>query len=238
MMDTPQDQNSRVQAHRQQALDTVKHALDTGKFAWQEATNLFNAYVDECHRLIDKALNQREQALACHKGCSDCCTLFVNITYDEVLNIARVILQLPLRQQVILRSRNLLHCAKIEEAEATDAPQAYRALQLRCMFLGEDGACLIHPARPLACRHHHSFDVTYCQGGAEALQHLGRIRVGVGAFQAKAELLRPEYEKQPEFTRWEGELHTMLRPFLFGKNNRALQQSARARGSSNEFFQS
>jgi hypothetical protein len=37
----------------------------------------------------------------------------------------------------------------------------------RCAFLGDDSSCLVHQARPFACRNHHSLEVERCKRSFE-----------------------------------------------------------------------
>lgn len=204
----------RLEAHQQQSQKVVEDAMASGGFQLESAAEVFNAYADECHQQIDARLEQRRERLACEKGCHHCCSLYVDVTFDEVLSLRRHLLRLPQHLRRVLKQRNLLNCVRIFATHAHEKPVVYHHLKMACMFLTESGTCAIHPIRPLACRHHHSFELEPCKGRNQAVQHEGRLTVGVGIRKAKEALLRPLCEEHPQFTRWKGELHTMLKPFL------------------------
>ncbi len=206
--------DQQVARHREQAQTVVAAALASGSFGTEDAANLFNAYLDECHQRSDAQLAKRKQPLACGAGCAHCCTLYLEITFDEALNLRKHLAQLPLRQKSIIRARNLLNAIRIEAGKAQDSPKNYHRLELSCMFLTESATCAIHPIRPLACRHHHSFNVQQCKTRDSAVQNKERLAAGYGVLHAKEDLLKPRCEAHPEFTRWKGELHTMLRKLM------------------------
>lgn len=97
-------------------------------------------------------------AIACHKGCATCCTLRVTATAPEILLIERFLrwakfpgreLNLPKR----LEKANQVTCG-LDEAQRVK-------LRRRCPFI-EQGACMIYPVRPLACRGHACYDRRAC----------------------------------------------------------------------------
>jgi Fe-S-cluster containining protein len=98
--------------------------------------------------------------LDCHKGCATCCTLRVVATAPEVLLVARYIRAVDdsLKQSGV----DLLE--RLAEADTTTrgCDEAERvALRRRCPYI-EEGACVIYPVRPLACRSHASYDRHAC----------------------------------------------------------------------------
>lgn len=98
--------------------------------------------------------------LACHKGCSTCCTLRVTATAPEILLIARY----------VRWASDALKRAEVDlEQRLADADRVTRglseeqrvALRRRCPFIA-NGVCVIYPVRPLACRGHASYDKRAC----------------------------------------------------------------------------
>jgi len=92
---------------------------------------------------------------ACARGCSDCCHTRVEVTAPEVFLLARHLRAHPhagLRERVV---------ATASQTAGLDG-RAYHLRQIRCALLGEDGACSVYPARPLACRRAHSTDASVC----------------------------------------------------------------------------
>lgn len=85
----------------------------------------------------------------CRRGCSACCTLAVHCTFPEALAIARDLAG-SIAEEVSRHAHRLL-----ETASACSDLKQYlqRKRQLGpCPFLDNEGACSIHPLRPLACR--------------------------------------------------------------------------------------
>jgi len=127
----------------------VQFVDDEAKFPWLPV--LLNAY-----EVIDigvSAAIEREQRdgreLACAKGCSSCCTTHQDIpVYPlELMGMSWYIiekLQSPLREQLKLQLANIKNIDT-------------------CPFL-LDGACSIHPMRPIACRQFNVLDKPCAQG--------------------------------------------------------------------------
>jgi Fe-S-cluster containining protein len=92
---------------------------------------------------------------ACARGCSHCCYVRVEMTAPEVFLLARYLRSRPDRE------RDARIEATARRLEGTSG-RAHHLAQVRCALLGEDGACLAYPARPLACRRAHSTDASVC----------------------------------------------------------------------------
>jgi uncharacterized protein len=92
---------------------------------------------------------------ACARGCSDCCHTRVELTAPEVFLVARFLRAHPdpARDERVARTAKRL--------EGLDG-RAYHLQQVRCALLGNDGACTVYPARPMACRRAHSTDASVC----------------------------------------------------------------------------
>lgn len=101
---------------------------------------------------------ERARSLDCKRGCDYCCHLPVETCRAEAaraLEFARAHLDSD-------EFRDLKH--RIREAAAVYPLPLERAPSKnpRCPFL-EDAACLVYPARPLACRGWNSTDVEACR---------------------------------------------------------------------------
>ena len=92
---------------------------------------------------------------ACARGCSHCCHQRVEVTAPEVFLLARVLRALPNAE------RDALIAETATSLEGMDG-RTYHRKQVRCALLGEDGACTVYAARPIACRRHHSTDASAC----------------------------------------------------------------------------
>ena len=99
--------------------------------------------------------------LACEKGCPSCCALRVTATAPEIFLLARYIRQIDQRAP---RTALGLLSRRVQLANRTTRGlDEVERMKLRepCPFVVR-GACIIHPARPLACRGHASFDRRAC----------------------------------------------------------------------------
>jgi Fe-S-cluster containining protein len=98
--------------------------------------------------------------IACHKGCPSCCTLRVGVLAAEVFMVAAY-----LRATAkALQGHGIDLVQRIREADAATRglDEVGRVmLNRRCAYI-EQGVCLIHRVRPLACRGHASHDKRAC----------------------------------------------------------------------------
>jgi hypothetical protein len=115
----------------------------------------------------------------CAKGCASCCTLRVTALAPEVFVLADYLrATAPALQRhgidLIAAVREAdavtrgLHEAAVREADATTRglhEAARVAARRRCAFVVQ-GVCLLHRARPLACRGHASHDRRACADAA------------------------------------------------------------------------
>ncbi len=129
-------------------------------------------------RKIEQSLqNQAEavsQAISCHKGCDECCKLFVAASLQECEAIVYYLYQHEDALRYFLRSgevwreriasiaecfnainnlygKNILSRATAEESQAFHAAMdAYQGHDIPCPFL-VDGACSIYAVRPYVC---------------------------------------------------------------------------------------
>ena len=105
-----------------------------------------------------------EPSIACRKGCPGCCSLRVVALSPEVFMVQQFVRATApawLRHGIDLEQR-------IREADALtrglDETQRV-ATRRSCPFV-EQGVCLIHRVRPLACRGHASYDRRACADAA------------------------------------------------------------------------
>ena len=100
----------------------------------------------------------------CAKGCASCCTLRVTALAPEVFVLADY-----LRATAPALQRHAIDLiTAVREADAATRGQdeaARVAMRRRCAFVVK-GVCLIHRARPLACRGHASHDRRACVDAA------------------------------------------------------------------------
>jgi hypothetical protein len=105
--------------------------------------------------------------LACRARCSWCCYARVSCSPPEAISVAAYV-----QSRLIKRVRTQLVgrlSSYRDQLRGLDA-DAKAALKLACPFL-EDGVCLVHKARPLACHSWHSYDAAQCKADWEGLSH-------------------------------------------------------------------
>lgn len=124
--------------------------------------------------------------IACHKGCPSCCTLRVGVLAPEVFMIAAYLRATA----AALQAHGIDLMARVREADAVTRgldEGARVTLNRRCAYIVQ-GVCLIHRARPLACRGHASYDKRACveaaAGRADEVPFSGPHKVVRGLVQS------------------------------------------------------
>jgi Fe-S-cluster containining protein len=105
------------------------------------------------------AAAEKDQAIACRKGCGACCRQLVPISRTEGERLLQLIETMPVerRQELGRRFANATAAIKAAGLEQRggrsdrELSLAYFALKVPCPFLEEE-SCSIHPDRPLVCR--------------------------------------------------------------------------------------
>ena len=123
--------------------------------------------------------SEGQPAVACGKGCASCCALQVSALAPEVLVLAHY-----LRATAPTLARHgidLIGQLRAADAASRGLSETERvALRQPCAFV-IDGVCLIHRARPLACRGHASLDRKACvaaaAGRVDEVPHSGPHRL-------------------------------------------------------------
>lgn len=138
---------------------TSLNVLRAGRTALKTASELGDRSQDAVRR-------------ACRVGCSACCHLAVAILPLEALVLAdglRVLFASDQLDNLISRIARVA-----EQISHLTIEQRARA-KVACALLGADGACMIHPFRPIGCRGWTSFDRAACDDAlrAERPGHVG-----------------------------------------------------------------
>jgi hypothetical protein len=145
-----------------------------------EITRYAQAEVDKGTQARDAAAARDGVTIACGKGCRRCCSEPVLIYEAEALVVARW-LERPenaaAREAFLAafpRWRDAVGDApeRLSELATTSDQATFDAAHLAqqrtgvlCAFNAPDGSCMIHPARPVACRNGHAIDTPdYCGG--------------------------------------------------------------------------
>ena len=135
---------------REQVRNVLESGLDPGVVAERVGTNV-DALVAHWMTHDDSG----DAKPACARGCSHCCHQRVEVTAPEVFLLARALRADPDSE------RDALIASTAASIEGMDG-RAYHLAQVRCALLGDDGACTVYAARPIACRRHHSTDASVC----------------------------------------------------------------------------
>jgi Fe-S-cluster containining protein len=126
------------------------------------------------YQTIDSRISQHYTAhkkqAPCKKGCSSCCSQFFEISELEYRIIEKALVQLPEESQSLLKTKaNVMmeifsqgwpefynsyftSSTYLNHDEAYyQHPQRY-LIHLPCIFLSDEGSCLIYEQRPIVCR--------------------------------------------------------------------------------------
>lgn len=152
--------------------EVVKLANDLGQqelkrlnkaFAQSKAPDAVMRLVDRWHEEIDGYMSQNSRQhqikLACHAGCSTCCTgLRVSVTAPEALRIKQHL-------ETTLPPPDLQELTEKIRATASRSrgisTQDFAVARITCPFLKE-GSCSIYAVRPSTCRRYHSVELDPC----------------------------------------------------------------------------
>ena len=143
----------------------ASQALQLATRPWQAI-----AFVSTLHQNLDRvaavtepaATAQTTAAVECRSGCSYCCSVRVELTDPEALQIAEHVQQQPDAERAALVLR-LQHKASHFGGVEPLHPQ-----RLPCAFL-VDHRCSIYALRPSACRKAHSLSAAACAAGAATI---------------------------------------------------------------------
>ncbi|WP_447985035.1 YkgJ family cysteine cluster protein [Nitrospira sp. Nam74] len=96
---------------------------------------------------IDKVQRPDQMALIrCRKGCSYCCEIYVGIMPIE----GKLLLSVAAEQNIDIDYDRL----RRQVGATTATWQKLAPADRRCVFLSQEGTCLVYEKRPLACRKH------------------------------------------------------------------------------------
>jgi Putative zinc- or iron-chelating domain len=113
-----------------------------------------NLPVEFLHAKMDATLRGlRDVPVACRKGCSHCCHIWVSVTAPEALFVAKVV-----------RRRGVPLIARVRAAHLATAAYDFETRDQHphpCPLLAED-ICSIYDSRPSACRFAASADAAIC----------------------------------------------------------------------------
>ncbi|GFE57622.1 YkgJ family cysteine cluster protein [Geobacter sp. AOG1] len=123
------------------------------------------AMLDTAVQITERTLaeeSDREQAalVACHAGCSACCSLNVAVLLPEAIAIAAWLREPAFAQLAETVGTFARYLRWVDDEERI-------RLRIPCAFLDHRGWCLIHPLRPLMCRSIAATDPDQCRKSLE-----------------------------------------------------------------------
>jgi hypothetical protein len=122
--------------------------------------------IREVYRFTDELITgciQKGPGLACQKGCHWCCFLWVKVTPLEVLSIHEYAYTHLTPGEISALRQRLAQTMQVAGGGVSDQTAWSHGL---CP-LNVDGACLVYPARPVACRCYHSLKPADCIASLE-----------------------------------------------------------------------
>jgi Fe-S-cluster containining protein len=142
-----QQQGSLAPAHFVELISNIKDAADrfTAKLL-AVSPGIERAML--LHRIMDRELKPASDLpVSCRKGCSGCCHYEVEVTQDEGILLAQLVIGgFPLD----------LERLEVQAQRERKSPEwgKFVSKDNRCVFLGSDGACQVYDYRPAICRKH------------------------------------------------------------------------------------
>ncbi len=126
-------------------------------------TNRASAAAEHAHEFFEKSTrnNTPDGPIACAKGCSLCCNLYVSATAPEVFFVANFI-----RREYSGSIDQILERVRQSDRDTRYMDDRQRLVsRFPCPLLGADGACSVYAARPSACRGWVSGSLDACKRG-------------------------------------------------------------------------
>ena len=152
-----------AQTHLQLLDDELAALLSAARGQGTVEEGLVQALV-HCADRAEEHCSGRE--MACVRGCRHCCVLNVSVLLPEAMRIAETIgTAWPAPAWSALQMRLERH--RNRERWMSDEERVMRGAF--CPLLDSEGACSIHPVRPLACRGVASLDSSRCRNAFDPI---------------------------------------------------------------------
>lgn len=119
--------------------------------------------MDEMYADLERILTKEpfDPPLACARGCSYCCYNQISLTPPEALHLGLYVLERYRGEEAEALARRVDDVLRRIRGKSRAELGTMRH-ELPCPFL-EDGACAVHPARPLVCRGWNSVNAEQCR---------------------------------------------------------------------------
>lgn len=116
--------------------------------------------LEEYYNLSDRNMKLFSQYASCHKGCSECCYIHVEITAIEAESIREYIINHftldeinRIEDKIIEQSRHFPNFKNLYSEKDLEVVRSYiQKEHFGCALLSDNGECLIYQVRPLNCR--------------------------------------------------------------------------------------
>lgn len=165
------------------------------------------------YRETDREIQARAEQLGatCRKGCSDCCSMLISVTFPEAVAVAEALLTDPAHAFLLKGLLPRLH-AQIEHIVAgiqKREPGHYFKAKQPCVMLDpQTKTCSVYAARPSTCRLHYvATDPAWCSPD-DAAQTVARLNMAELSRTHVNEACRAANQTQTPL--WSGPFQIML----------------------------
>lgn len=127
-------------------LRLLREVISVMQNVQNELNSLFGA-IEQAFASVSKA---HPEAVACGKGCADCCHAVFDVSLVEAVNLLAGLQQLSpgVRRQI----SEAAHAAHPSWSQAMVSGVDPSLARIRCPLLDEQGICVCYEARPVNCR--------------------------------------------------------------------------------------
>lgn len=128
--------------------------------------------IEEINEQIDSLEKKHNIRTVCKKGCCECCKQCIVVMSSECPAIETHIRRMDSEVQASLKEKTLKLCKELDEAGINDVrvkscislamqrklQEDYFSMNKKCIFLDDNGACIIHSVRPSLCWSYREYD--------------------------------------------------------------------------------
>jgi Fe-S-cluster containining protein len=111
------------------------------------------------YKRFDELTSASKLPISCKAGCSYCCHYHVMITATEAFAITEALAKMTAAERQVIQDRIRITA----ERASTLTRDEYLRTNVECAMLVDGKNCSVYQVRPIACRGHHSADVSICK---------------------------------------------------------------------------
>lgn len=142
-----------ISEHRdnQEFMELVGKGLDSGLSYLRQMprgdARIKHIYgdVDKLVTILKADAKERGMEISCKRGCTHCCNLFIACSHEE----ADLLYKTAKKKGIKLSKKRLEYQARFKNDHDYFTRFGKRT---KCVFLGDDGDCMVYEQRPIACR--------------------------------------------------------------------------------------